>query len=116
MKISGSGEWFEPCENCDAGAVEMVFSVTYMDMVPMCLFHANQAKDELTDMEVEEPETYSDSARGLVISSSRALVECRKHSAELTEYQVDRFPKRVQYNLPMPTHYLASDILTWLGY
>ena len=66
--------------------------------------------------------TYSESARGVIISQARARQEIEAHQVEWADFISDPFgySEYATYNHgPMPHEsdtFDARDILTWLGY
>lgn len=69
-----------------------------------------------------EPETYSESARGVIISQARARQEIEAHQAEWDDFVQDPFgycEYATYAHGSMPSAddtFNARDILTWLGY
>ena len=54
--------------------------------------------------------TYSESAKGLVISRKRAIVELKRHNVPASEWPI--FYREMGY----ARTYSASAVLAWLGY
>jgi len=54
-----------------------------------------------------DPETYSESARGIKITAERAIREVQKHHGDVEAFLKETGNK---------SHYMANKVLEWLGY